>query len=245
MSKLLKIDNLNVSYGVIKALRGVSIEVEEGTIVAILGANGGGKTTLLKKISGLIEAQSGTIMFNNEDITNLAAEKITQKGIAMSPEGRQIFGKLSVEENLKIGAFTIEKDVASKLSRKQVLQKNLERVYKYFPVLLERKSQISKTLSGGEQQMLAIARALMASPKLLILDEPSLGLAPLIVKDIFEIIKEFKKEGTTILIVEQNALQTLKISDYAYVIQVGEVIMKGESKDLISNPKLVEAYLGK
>lgn len=245
MSKLLSIDNLNVSYGVIKALRGVSIEVEEGTIVAILGANGGGKTTLLKKISGLIEAESGTVIFNNEDITNLAAEKITQKGIAMSPEGRQIFEKLTVEENLKVGAFTIKKDHINKKSRRYLLQKNLDRVYKYFPVLEERKAQISKTLSGGEQQMLAIARALMASPKLLILDEPSLGLAPLIVRDIFKIIKEFKKEGTTILIVEQNALQTLKISDYAYVIQVGKVIIEGKSKDLISNPKLIEAYLGK
>jgi branched-chain amino acid transport system ATP-binding protein len=245
MSKLLSIQNLSVSYGVIQALKGVNIEVEEGSIVAILGSNGGGKTTLLKKISGLIEAQEGSILFNDEDITNLPAEKITQKGIAMSPEGRQIFGTLSVEENLKVGAFTIKKDTVNKLSRKQTLEKNLRRVYNYFPVLEERKSQISKTLSGGEQQMLAIARALMASPKLLILDEPSLGLAPLIVRDIFSIIKEFKKEGTTILLVEQNALQTLKISDYAYVIQVGEVIMEGMSKDLISNPKLVEAYLGK
>jgi len=245
MNKLLSIENLSVSYGVIQALKGVNIEVEEGSIVAILGSNGGGKTTLLKKISGLIEAQEGSILFNGEDITNLPAEKITQKGIAMSPEGRQIFGNLSVEENLKVGAFTIKKDTVNKFSRKQTLGKNLRRVYNYFPVLEERKLQISKTLSGGEQQMLAIARALMASPKLLILDEPSLGLAPLIVRDIFSIIKEFKKEGTTILLVEQNALQTLKISDYAYVIQVGEVIMEGKSKDLISNPKLVEAYLGK
>jgi len=245
MSKLLSIENLSVSYGVIQALRGVNIEVEEGSIVAILGANGGGKTTLLKKISGLIEAQEGSILFNDEDITDLPAEKITQKGIAMSPEGRQIFGNLSVEENLKVGAFTIKKDKVNNHSRKQTLEKNLKRVYNYFPVLEERRLQISKTLSGGEQQMLAIARALMASPKLLILDEPSLGLAPLIVRDIFNIIKEFKKEGTTILLVEQNALQTLKISDYAYVIQVGEVIMEGKSKDLISNPKLVEAYLGK
>ncbi len=245
MSKLLSIKNLSVSYGVIQALKSVNIEVEEGSIVAILGSNGGGKTTLLKKISGLIEAQEGSILFNDEDITTLPAEKITQKGIAMSPEGRQIFGNLSVEENLKVGAFTIKKDTVNKLSRKQTLEKNLRRVYNYFPVLEERKSQISKTLSGGEQQMLAIARALMASPKLLILDEPSLGLAPLIVRDIFSIIKEFKKEGTTILLVEQNALQTLKISDYAYVIQVGEVIMEGKSQDLISNPKLVAAYLGK
>ena len=245
MSKLLSIDNLSVSYGVIKALRGVSIEIEEGTIVAILGANGGGKTTLLKKLTGLIEADSGTVIFDNTDITNLAAEKIIMKGISISPEGRQIFGNLSVEENLKIGAFTIKKDTANKKSRKQLLLQYLDRVYKYFPVLKERKAQISKTLSGGEQQMLAIARALMANPKLLILDEPSLGLAPLIVRDIFRIIKDFKKEGTTILIVEQNALQALKISDYAYVIQVGEVVIEGKSKDLIADPRLVEAYLGK
>jgi len=245
MSKLLVINDLSVSYGVIQALKSVSIEVEEGSIVAILGANGGGKTTLLKKITGLIEATEGSIIFDSEDITKLPAERITQIGIAMSPEGRQIFGNLSVEENLKIGAFTIKKDSKNKLSKKQRLLKNLERVYNYFPVLEERKQQTSKTLSGGEQQMLAIARAIMASPKLLILDEPSLGLAPLIVRDIFKIIKEIKKEGTTILIVEQNALQTLKISDYAYVIQVGEVIMEGLAKDLSSNPKLVEAYLGK
>ncbi len=245
MSKLLSINNLFVSYGVIQALRDVSIEVKEGSIVAILGANGGGKTTLLKKISGLIDAVEGSIVFDSEDITNLPAEKITKKGIAMAPEGRQIFGKLSVEENLKVGAFTLKKDKEKNITVKQQMTKNLERVYNYFPVLKERRLQISKTLSGGEQQMLAIARALMASPKLLILDEPSLGLAPLIVRDIFNIITEFKKEGTTILIVEQNALQTLKIADYAYVIQVGEVIMEGPAKDLISNPKLVEAYLGK
>lgn len=245
MSKLLSINNLSVSYGVIEALRNVSIEVEEGSIVAILGANGGGKTTLLKKISGLIDSTEGSVIFNSENITKIPAERITKKGIAMSPEGRQIFGNLTVEENLRIGAFTLKKDDIKKLSRKQMLQNNLSRVYNYFPVLKERRTQIAKTLSGGEQQMLAIARALMASPKLLILDEPSLGLAPLIVRDIFNIIKEFKKEGTTILIVEQNALQTLKISDYAYVIQVGEVIMEGKAKELISNPKLVEAYLGK
>ncbi|MFK5883163.1 MAG: ABC transporter ATP-binding protein [Candidatus Izemoplasma sp.] len=245
MSSLLSINNLSVSYGVIQALRNVSIEVEEGSIVAILGANGGGKTTLLKKISGLIESNTGTITFNSEDITKLPAEKITQKGIAMSPEGRQIFGNLTVEENLKVGAFTLKKDKKNNISKKVLMQNNLERAFNYFPVLKERRSQIAKTLSGGEQQMLAIARALMASPKLLILDEPSLGLAPLIVRDIFNIIKEFKKEGTTILIVEQNALQTLKIADYAYVIQVGEVIMEGKASELISNPKLVEAYLGK
>ena len=244
MRNLLEIKDLSVSYGVINALRNVNINVEEGSIVAILGANGGGKTTLLKKITGLIEAKEGTVSFLGDDITNLAPERITQRGIAMSPEGRQIFGDLSVKENLKVGAFTLKRNSAG-ASVKEQMEANLKRVYNYFPVLEERMDQIAKTLSGGEQQMLAIARALMASPKLLILDEPSLGLAPLIVRDIFHIIKEFKNEGTTILIVEQNALQTLKISDYAYVLQVGEIIMEGKSSELITNPKLVQAYLGK
>lgn len=273
---LLEVNDLSVSYGPISALRGVNLTVKEGSIVAILGSNGGGKTTLLKKISGLMKADTGNIMFNGIDITNLAVEKIAVAGIIQSPEGRQVFADLTVEENLRIGAFKLKKgpiklskifseiitkkiqvriDKALKLSeekdpeiiltRKEKISNNKHRVYKYFPVLQERKVQIANTLSGGEQQMLAIARALMASPKLLVLDEPSLGLAPLIVRDIFNIVKEFQKEGVTILIVEQNALQTLKIADYVYVVQVGEIIMEGESKDLMNNPKLVEAYLGK
>lgn len=243
MSNLLEITNLSVSYGVIKALRNVSINVPEGQIVAILGANGGGKTTLLKKISGLIKANEGLIQFEETDITKLPAEKISGLGIMQSPEGRQIFADLTVEENLKIGAFTLKKKDGMNV-KERTLQ-NMKRVYKYFPILEERKTQVAETLSGGEQQMLAISRALMGSPKLLILDEPSLGLAPLIVRDIFEIIKEFKKEGTTILIVEQNALQTLKIADYAYVLQLGEIIIEGNSEELMKDPKLVEAYLGK
>jgi len=243
MSNLLEITNLSVSYGVIQALRNVSINVPEGQIVAILGANGGGKTTLLKKISGLIKSNEGVIQFEENDITKLPAEKISGLGIMQSPEGRQIFSDLTVEENLKIGAFTLKKKDG--VSVKERTLKNMKRVYKYFPILEERKTQVAKTLSGGEQQMLAISRALMGSPKLLILDEPSLGLAPLIVRDIFEIIKEFKKEGTTILIVEQNALQTLKIADYAYVLQLGEIIIEGNSEELMKDPKLVEAYLGK
>lgn len=243
MSKLLKVKNLSVSYGVIEALKSVDMEVSEGQIVAILGANGGGKTTMLKTISGLVHPNEGEITFNGVDITKLPAEKITGLGIVQSPEGRQVFPDLTVEENLKTGFFTVKK--TKEKSRKVLLRENLDRVYKYFPVLRERKSQIALTLSGGEQQMLAISRALMASPKLLILDEPSLGLAPLIVRDIFKIIKEFQKEGTTILIVEQNALQTLKIADYAYVLQIGEVIIEGSADELSNNPKLVEAYLGK
>lgn len=275
-SNLLEVKNLSVSYGPISALRGINITVKEGSIVAILGSNGGGKTTLLKKISGLMKADTGNIIFKGEDITKLAVEKIAVAGIIQSPEGRQVFTDLTVEENLRIGAFKLKKGpiklsnifsqiitkkmekriAAAKnisneedpeiiLTRREKISNNKQRVYKYFPVLEERKTQIANTLSGGEQQMLAISRALMASPKLLVLDEPSLGLAPLIVRDIFNIVKEIQKEGVTVLIVEQNALQTLKIADYVYVIQVGEIIMEGEAQDLMNNPLLVEAYLGK
>lgn len=243
MSNLLEVKNLSVSYGAINALRNVSITVPKGSIVAILGANGGGKTSLLKKVSGLIESATGSVVFEGNDITTLGAEKIAALGIVQSPEGRQVFSDLTVEENLQIGAFTL-KSIEGK-TRKQRIKDNLNRVYKYFPILKERKNQVALTLSGGEQQMLAISRALMASPKLLILDEPSLGLAPLIVRDIFGIIKEFRNEGTTILIVEQNALQTLKIADYTYVLQVGEVIIEGKAEDLRKDNSLVEAYLGK
>ncbi len=237
MSALLEIKNLSVSYGAIEALRGVNLSVPEGEIVAVLGSNGGGKTTLLKKISGLVPATGGQVLFDGEDITGLTAEKITQKGVVQSPEGRQIFGELTVAENLQIGAFTVRDSAAR--------ERNLERVYGYFPVLRERSNQVSQTLSGGEQQMLAIGRALMASPRLLVLDEPSLGLAPLIVRDIFQIVKEFQQEGTTVLIVEQNALQTLRISNYAYVLQVGSVVKSGPAAELRNDPELIEAYLGK
>lgn len=243
MSNLLEVKNVSVNYYAIEALKNVNIQVQEGKIIAILGANGGGKTSLLKTISGLVKPSSGEIYYNGENITGLSAEKIAKMGIVQSPEGRQVFGELTVLENLMIGAFTIKK--TNEFSRKEIIERNLQRVYKYFPVLEERKEQVAQTLSGGEQQMLAISRALMASPKILILDEPSLGLAPLIVKSIFRIIKEFQKEGTTILIVEQNALQTLKIADYAYVLQLGQVIIEGKAKDLQENPMLVEAYLGK
>lgn len=237
MSKIiLKLDNLTVSYGSIKALKGINIQVREGEIVALLGANGAGKTTTLKSLSGIVPIEKGSIDFFGKDIANLAPEKITSLGIVQSPEGRQIFPDITVEENLRIGAFTIK-------SRKQIA-KNFERVYKYFPILLERKKQLAGTLSGGEQQMLAIARALMASPKVLLLDEPSLGLAPLIVKAIFEIVKEINSEGTTVLIIEQNALQTLKIADYGYVLEVGEVSMEGKASELIQDKRLLEAYLG-
>lgn len=232
----LSIQGLKVRYGAIEAVKGIDIEVYEGSVVALLGANGAGKTSTLRTVSGLTTAAEGSIQFYGKDITNMDAEKIAQLGIAQSPEGRQIFGDLTVEENLKVGAFTV-KD-------KKIVQKGFERCYRYFPRLAERKRQMAYTLSGGELQMLAIARALMSDPKILLLDEPSLGLAPLVVRDIFEIIKEIKKEGTTVVIVEQNALQTLKIADFGYVLEVGEISMSGQAGVLIRDPKLVEAYLG-
>ncbi len=232
----LNIKNLKVNYGSIEALKGINISVKEGQIVALLGSNGAGKTTTLRKISGVLEASSGKIEFFQHDITKLPPNKITSLGIIQSPEGRQVFRDLTVEENLMTGAYIV-KD-------KKMIQKNFERVYRYFPVLKERKNQIASTLSGGEQQMLAIGRALMGSPKLLLLDEPSLGLAPLVVKNIFQIIKEIKEDGTTVLIVEQNALQTLKIADYAYVLEVGKISIEGDVEELRSNPHLIEAYLG-
>jgi len=260
----LEIRELDVSYGAIRALKQVNINVKQGSITAILGANGGGKSTLLKTISGIVPSQSGLILFHNQDITKLPAEKITKEGIIHIPEGRQIFGELTVFENLMIGAFTATKGIVKKetlkgyikdkyhdveqveLSRKEMIANNLLRIYEYFPVLEERSKQIASSLSGGEQQMLAIGRALMSTPKLLILDEPSLGLAPLIVRDIFNIIKELNQQfGLTVLIVEQNALQTLKIADYAYVLQVGSIVREGQAKELANDPTLIEAYLGK
>jgi len=237
MSKtILEIEKLEVSYGSIKALKGVNLKVAEGQIVALLGANGAGKTTTLKSLSGMTPVEGGCITLFNQDITKASPEKIAKLRMIQSPEGRQIFSDITVEENLRIGAFTVKS--------KAEIAENLERVYRYFPILKERKKQVSGTLSGGEQQMLAIGRALMASPKVLLMDEPSLGLAPLIVQDIFRIVKEINASGTTILIVEQNALQTLKIADYAYVLEVGEVTMEGKASELIEDKRLIEAYLG-
>lgn len=232
----LVLKDLKVSYYLIEALKGIDITVPEGQVVALLGSNGAGKTTTLKKISGVIPASGGSVELYGEDITKWSANKIARAGVAQSPEGRLVFPDLTVEENLRVGAYTVK--------NKAQVKANFERVYRYFPVLLERKNQVASTLSGGEQQMLAIARALMASPKVLLLDEPSLGLAPLIVAEIFRIIQEIKKEGTTVLIVEQNALQTLKIADYAYVLEVGKISMKGTGQELLNDPLLVEAYLG-
>jgi len=231
----LKVDGLKINYGAVEAVKGITLQVREGRITALLGANGAGKTSTLRAISGLTPASGGKIEFYGRDITKIPAEKITALGMAQSPEGRQIFGDLTVEENLRIGAYTVGK---------RVMEQGFARCYHYFPRLEERRKQISYTLSGGELQMLAIARALMPSPKLLLLDEPSLGLAPLIVRDIFTIIADIRKEGGTVLIVEQNALQTLKIADYAYVLETGNISMEGQASDLMSDRRLVEAYLG-
>ena len=251
---LLEIKDLVIDYGIIKAVKGVNLSVEEGKIVAILGANGAGKSTLIRSISGATRVKSGQISFNSEDITNKDPHKIASKGILQSPEGRMIFYGLTVEENLRVGAYSLkpemrtitENDVQTtlKISVKQQVQEMLDIVYGYFPILGERKKQQASTLSGGEQQMLAIGRALMGKPKLLLLDEPSLGLAPLIVKNIFEIIQKIKESGRTILIVEQNAYQTLKIADYAYLLELGLVKKQGSGHDLLNDEELVNAYLG-
>ena len=236
MANLLEIKDLSVSYGFVQALKGVNIVVPEKSIVTLLGANGAGKTSTIKAISGLTAVQGGEIVFDGVNIANTATYKIAKAGIMQSPEGRHVFVGLTVEENLRAGAYSIKS--------KSATQKNLERIYDLFPRLLERRKQQANTLSGGEQQMLAIGRAMMGNPKLLLLDEPSLGLAPLIIKDIFKTLVRIKNEGTTILIVEQNALQTLKIADYGYVLELGGVSMEGPASELIKDERLVEAYLG-
>lgn len=234
---LLDIKDLVVSYGPIVANKQVSIQVRQGDIVALIGANGAGKTTLLRTISGVVQPVSGSVNYDGVEISRMVPEKITALGISQSPEGRQIFRELTVEDNLRIGGYV--------LKDKQQMQDNLDRVFKYFPRLEERLAQQASTLSGGEQQMLAIGRALMSNPKLLLLDEPSLGLAPIIVKDILNIISEISNDGTTVLIVEQNAVQTLKIADYGYVLEVGKVANEGKAADLLNDQSLIESYLGK
>jgi branched-chain amino acid transport system ATP-binding protein len=232
---MLKIKNLQVSYGAIKAVKGIDIEVKPGTIVSILGANGAGKTSTLHAISGLIPKSGGTIEFEGKDITNLPAEKVVPLGIVQCPEGRRIFPQLTVEENLKIGCY----------SRKDKnYSEDFKRIYSLFPRLEERKKQMAGTLSGGEQQMLAIGRGLMAKPKVFIMDEPSLGLAPIIVKEIFETIQQIKKEGVTVLLVEQNAFQTIKISDYVYVLETGKVAVEGPAEIVRNDENVRKSYLG-
>ena len=243
---LLEIKDLKVSYGFITALKGININVEKGQIVALLGSNGAGKTTTLRAISGAIKASGGTITINGKNITSQPTYKIAKAGVTQSPEGRLLFAELTVEENLKVGAYGLKTKVVDgvKITAKEQLKANFDRVYKLFPVLKERRTQVANTLSGGEQQMVAIGRALMSNPEILLLDEPSLGLAPLIIEEIFKAFVKIREEGTTILIVEQNALQTLKIADYGYVLELGNISLEGPAKELITNQKLIDAYLG-
>ncbi len=243
MNNILEIKDLEIDYGIVKAVKGISMNVPKGSIVAILGANGAGKTSTIRSISGLTKVKSGKIIYSGEEIQNHHPFKIVQKGIMQSPEGRMILNGLTVEENLLVGAYSIKKndEFASRGLRVKAL---LSEVYSYFPILEERKKQQASTLSGGEQQMLAIGRALMGAPEILLLDEPSLGLAPLIIKDIFNIIKRIKEDGRTILIVEQNARQTLKIADYAYVLEIGKIKAEGKAADLLNDKALISAYLG-
>ena len=234
---MLKIENLHVAYGGIQALRGISLDVPDGKIVTLIGANGAGKSTTLRTISGLVKAASGSITWNGEELLGKPIDKIVTSGIAMSPEGRRVFPDMTVLENLKIGAY-LRKDKAE-------IQKDIEWVYSLFRRLQERSWQLAGTLSGGEQQMLAGGRALMSRPKLMMLDEPSLGLAPLVVQDIFTIIREINRQGVTVLLGEQNANMALKIADQAYVLETGNITMSGSGAELLVNEKVREAYLGK
>ena len=233
---LLEIRGLKVNYGPIQAVKGIDIDVEKGTIVALLGANGAGKTTTMRAVTGAVKSSGGSIRLDGAEIGGLRACRVARMGLNMSPEGRRIFSGLTVEENLRAGAYCIRD--------REELRRNFERVYELFPILAERRRQMANTFSGGEQQMLAIGRALMASPKVLLLDEPSLGLAPLIVKDIFDTLCSIRREGTTILMVEQNALAALKIADWAYLLELGTITMKGPAQTLIRDERLIEAYLG-
>lgn len=246
VAKILEIKDLVVDYGIIRAIKGINLEVEEGTIVAILGANGAGKTTTIRTVNGIVKASEGEITFKGEKITNLDPYKLASKGIIQSPEGRMILNGLTVEENLLVGAYSLKSEVidGKRISARKRTKEVLEEVFGLFPVLKERRKQQASTLSGGEQQMLSIGRALMGRPKLLLLDEPSLGLAPLIVKEIFNKIQQIKELGTTILIVEQNAYQTLKIADYVYVLELGKVKTKGSAEELLKDDQLIKAYLG-
>jgi len=232
---LLEINNLEVSYGSITAIKGISLEVHKGEIVTILGANGAGKTTTMRTISQLLKAKSGSIKFKGQELTQLPAHKIVSLGISQSPEGRRVFGILTVEENLLLGAF-----VKSKVNKE-----TLDWVYQLFPRLKERRKQLAGTLSGGEQQMLAIGRSLMCDPEMLLLDEPSLGLAPILVKAIFEQIKMISEKGLTVLLVEQNAKAALKLAHRGYVLDVGKITLSGTSAELLASEKVQEAYLGK
>lgn len=237
---MLKIKNLEAGYGKLKVLHKISMHISQGEIVTIIGANGAGKTTLLGAISGLLRNRSGEILFDKQDICSLPAEDIVFMGCSLVPEGRQVFATMTVKENLLLGAYVMHKK-----NKKHSAQDDLDRMYNLFPRLKERGKQLAGTLSGGEQQMLAIARALMARPRLIMMDEPSMGLAPLIVKDIFTIIKRLREEGNTVLLVEQNAKAALGIADRGYVVETGRIMMQGAAEDLLSNRDIQRAYLGR
>ena len=233
---MLEVKDLHVSYGGIRALRGVNLEVPDGKIVTLIGANGAGKSTLLRTISGLVKSESGSITYDGKELLGMPINKILELGIAQVPEGRRVFTNLSVLENLKIGAY-LRKDKAG-------IQKDIEWVYELFPRLQERSWRMAGTLSGGAQQMLAVGRALMSRPKLMMMDEPSLGLAPLVVKGIFEIIREINRQGVTVLLIEQNANMALKTADLAYVLETGEITLHGTGAELLTNEAVKRAYLG-
>jgi branched-chain amino acid transport system ATP-binding protein len=233
---MLAVENLSVNYGAIRALHQVSCRVKQGEIVALIGANGAGKTTILNTISGIVPSISGSVSFEGEDITRMAAHLIVRKGISQVPEGRRVFARMSVLENLEMGGFI--------LPGKQEVARGIERAFTLFPRLAERRKQAARTLSGGEQQMLAMGRALMSDPRLLLLDEPSMGLAPMLVEKIFEIVVEINKTGTTIMLVEQNAAMALSIAHRAYVLETGEIVLSGDAKELARNPEVRKAYLG-
>ncbi|SFM86272.1 ABC transporter ATP-binding protein [Thermodesulforhabdus norvegica] len=232
---MLLVDNIHVYYGGIHALKGISVKVEKGQIVTLIGANGAGKTTTLRSIVGLVRPRQGRIVFNGEDLTRLKTHEIMRRGIGISPEGRRVFANLTVIENLELGAYN---------RPPQEFQKDLEWVFSLFPRLAERRKQLAGTLSGGEQQMLALGRALMSRPSLVLLDEPSLGLAPLVVEEVFETIQTINQQGSTILLVEQNAMAALNIAHYGYVLETGRVVLKGTGKELLEDERVRKAYLG-
>ncbi len=233
---MLKVTNLKVSYGGIEALKGISFDVQQGQIVSLIGANGAGKSTTLRAISGLVHAADGSINFMGRDITSMNSQKIVTEGVTLVPEGRRVFANLTVKENLKIGAY-LRKD-------RDEIEESIKDIYRRFPRLQEREWQLAGTLSGGEQQMLAVGRAMMAKPKMLMMDEPSLGLAPLVVKDIFSIIRDLKSEGMTILLIEQNANAALRCADYGFVLETGRITLHGTGEALLNNAQVKEAYLG-
>lgn len=232
---MLEVKDLSVYYGVIQALKGISFEVEEGDVIALIGANGAGKTTTLHALTGLIPVKSGSIVFEGKDITKIPGYKLVSMGIAHVPEGRRVFAQLTVLQNLKMGAYT--------RNSKQESEETIKKIYRRFPRLEERKNQLAGTLSGGEQQMLAMGRALMSHPRLIVMDEPSMGLSPLYVNEIFEIIKEISAEGTTVLLVEQNAKKALSIANKAYVLETGTIVLRGDAKELMNNDQVKKAYL--